>query len=329
VTVVVLAGGLGLFSLALGSAAEVDRVLTTNWIPEGTAAPVFQALEKGYFKQEGINLKIVRGYGSNKTAGDVDAGKTDFGYGDITAVVLVRAKGGTTKVLGLFMDKSPVGLGTLAPLPLKTPKDLEGQAIGISAFSITRNLLPILAAKNGVDYSKIRIITVQPGVGHSQFLAGKFPVSDMWEASSKEIAIVKGKQAGKKINYMPFRNFGLDIYSMTFWVKEANLKKDPKVIRSFLKAAYRGFADTRKDRKTAFNSLMKHHPALDKAITTMQVDTLVDSMIDWKRWDKMGPGTVEEAKMKLTLDTVRKGFKVKAKLKAKDLYTNDFLPKKM
>ena len=323
-----LAVGLALGVFGLGSAAAVDRTLTTNWIPEGTAAPVYHALRKGWFKEVGINLKIIRGYGSNKTAGDVAAGKTEFGYGDATAIILTRAKGGTTKAIGLFMDKSPVGLGVLAPLPLRNPKDLEGQSIGISPFSITRQLLPILAERNGVDYSKIKIITVQPGVGHSQFLAGKFPVSDMWEASSKEIAIVKAQLRGQKVNFMPFRNFGLDIYSMTFWANEATLQKDAQVVRNFLKAAYRGFWATRKDRQAAYKSLMKSQPALDPKVTRLQVDTLVDSLIDWDRWDRMGAGHIEAPKMELTLDTVRKAFKVKADLQAKDLYTNDFLPGK-
>ncbi len=152
---------LALSGFALGSAGAAERTLTTNWIPEGTAAPVYHALNKGWFKEEGINLRIIRGYGSNKTAGEVAAGKTEFGYGDTAAIVLTRAKGGTTKAIGLFMDKSPVGLGTLAPLRLSHPKDLEGQAIGLSAFTITRQLLPIMMARNGADYSKIRIITVQ------------------------------------------------------------------------------------------------------------------------------------------------------------------------
>ena len=134
---------------------------------------------------------------------------------------------------------------------------------------------------------------------------------------------------GKTVNFMPFRKFGLDIYSMTFWANESRLEKDAKVVRSFLKAAYRGFWATRKDREAAYKSLMKAHPILDKQVTRLQIDTLVDSMIEWDRWEKEGAGNIQAAKMKLTLDTIREGFKVKAALKAQDLYTNDFLPGKM
>ncbi len=321
--------GLALSGFALGSAGAADRTLTTNWIPEGTAAPVFHALNQGWFKEEGINLKIIRGYGSNKTAGEVAAGKTEFGYGDTAAIVLTRAKGGTTKAIGEFMTSSPVGVGALEPIRLSHPKDLEGKSIGLSAFTITRQLLPIMMAKNGADFSTMRIITVQPGVGHSQFLAGKFQVSDMWEASTKEISDIKAKARGKVLSFMPFRKFGLDIYSLTFWANEARLKNDAKVVRSFLKAAYRGFWATRKDRGAAYKSLMKAHPVLDKKVTRLQIDTLVESMIEWDRWEKDGAGNIKAAKMALTLETISKGFKVKAALKVQDLYTNDFLPGKM
>ena len=324
--------GLALSGFAQGSAGAagaVDRTLTTNWIPEGTAAPVFHALNQGWFKEAGINLKIIRGYGSNKTAGEVAAGKTEFGYGDMAAVVLTRAKGGTTRVIGVFMDSSPVGVGALSPIRLSHPKDLEGKTIGLSAFTITRQLLPIMMARSGADYATMRVITVQPGVGHTQFLADKFQLSDMWEASSKEISMTKAKARGKTVNFMPFRKFGLDIYSMTFWANEERLEKDAKVVRSFLKAAYRGFWATRKDREAAYKSLMKAHPILDKQVTRLQIDTLVDSMIEWDRWEKEGAGNIQAAKIKLTLDTIREGFKVKAALKAQDLYTNDFLPGKM
>lgn len=325
---VCLGGALVLSGLAAGSASAVDRVLMTNWIPEGTAAPVFHALEKGWFKGEGIDLRIVRGYGSNSTASAVSEGKAHFGYGDTSAIILVRAKGADAKIVGLFMDKSPVGLGSLAPLPLRAPKDLEGRSIGLSPFTITRQLLTILAAKNGVDSSRIKIVTTQPGVEITQFLAGKLEIVDMWDASSREIATLKAEKAGRKVNYLSFRNFGLDIYSLTFWAKGATLQREPQWVRGFLKAAYRGFAATRTDRQAAYASLMKHHPALDKEVTRRQVDTLVDVLVDWPRWDRAGAGVIEEAKMKLTLDTVREGFKVQAAMSAKDLYTNDFLPGK-
>ena len=325
----VLVMGLGLSGLAVGSAAGADRVLLTNWVPEGGAAPVFHALEKGWFKAEGINLRILRGYGSNKTAGDLEAGKTNFAYGDTASIILIRAKGAKSKVVGVYMDKSPVGLAAVPPTPLRTPKDLEGRSLGMSPFSITRQLLPVLAAINGVDVSKIRIITTQPGLGVSQLLSGNFDISDMWEASSKEIAVVKAQEAGKKISFIAYRDFGLDVYSLTFWANEPTLKKDAKNLRGFLKAAYRGFRAARKNPQAAFASLMKHHPALDRKVTRLQIATLLNNLVDWDRWDRKGPGAIDAAKMQITLNTVRKGFKVKKDLKAQDIYTNAFLPGKM
>jgi NitT/TauT family transport system substrate-binding protein len=331
VTVASLLLLMGLMPAGFGSrtVAATERVLMTNWIPEGTAAPVFHALEKGWFKEEGLELRIVRGYGSTRTAAVLSEGKTDFGYGDVSALIITRAKGGKIKVIGLFMDQSPVGVGALSTVPLKSPKDLEGRSVGLSPFSTNHQLMPILARINGVDYSKVRLVTVQPGLEILNLITGKFDISAMWEASSREIAIVKARQAGKKIVFMPFRNFGMDIYAMTFWTSESTIANDATNSRAFLKAVYRGFMDTGKHREAAYASLMKHHPALDKEVTRLQVDTLVDRMIDWKRWERGGPGIVDAAKMKRTVKIIREGFKLKEEVKAEDVYTNAFLQGQM
>ena len=59
-----------------------------NWLPVGEAAGWYVALDKGYFKENNIDVNIVRGFGSGDTAKRVAAKRAQFGVADIGTVIL-------------------------------------------------------------------------------------------------------------------------------------------------------------------------------------------------------------------------------------------------
>ncbi len=81
-----------------------------NWYPYGEHAGFYYGLEKGIFRDAGIDLTIQPGGGSTQTVQAVAAGKVDFGYADTPALLRTIAAGADVKSIGVFLQTTPAAV---------------------------------------------------------------------------------------------------------------------------------------------------------------------------------------------------------------------------
>lgn len=83
------------FRGAAAQTRKVDKItFMLDWAIMGKYAPYFIALDKGFYRDEGIEPEIMKGYGGSSTAVAVDQGKVTFGLADLVNIALTRSKGG-------------------------------------------------------------------------------------------------------------------------------------------------------------------------------------------------------------------------------------------
>src|SRR5258707_13777844 len=78
--------GVALFAGA-ANAEDTTIKFTLGWKTQGSDAAFFYAQDKGYFKDEGLNVVIDQGEGSGATVTRVMSGAYDAGFADITAII--------------------------------------------------------------------------------------------------------------------------------------------------------------------------------------------------------------------------------------------------
>src|ERR1700761_2255693 len=115
-------------------ASALDKVsFRLNWYWGGAHAPFQLGLERGYYRDEGIDLTINEGRGSVSTAQGVAAGTDDFGFADSSSLMLLASKGADIKTIMTIHGRSVFGLTSLAESNIKEPKDIEGKKLAITA----------------------------------------------------------------------------------------------------------------------------------------------------------------------------------------------------
>ncbi len=113
--------------------AQLQTVsLQLDWVPDAEFAPIFVAMAKGYYAQEGINLKILAGGPNLQNVESVVAGgKADIGMATVmSSTVNAAAQGSSFKVIGDLYATSPLVWMSPPDKPVKTAQDFVGKRIG-------------------------------------------------------------------------------------------------------------------------------------------------------------------------------------------------------
>ncbi|MCX7670555.1 MAG: ABC transporter substrate-binding protein, partial [Anaerolineae bacterium] len=219
------------------AAAQTPVKFTLDWRFEGPSAPFLWALEKGYYKAEGLDVTIDAGNGSAGTINRLASGTYDMGFGDINSLIRFRDKrdNAPIKAVAMVYDAPPFAIVSLAKNGIVKPKDLEGKILGAPAADGAFAQWKAFAAINKIDESKVKIENVGFPVREPMLAEGKVQAITGFSFSSYINLRSRGvPQDG--VNVMLMREHGLELYGNALIVNPAFAQKNPKAVGGFVRA---------------------------------------------------------------------------------------------
>ena len=309
--------------LAACSGTDKQTKITFNmgWLPQGSMAGVIVAMDKGFYKEAGLEVEAVRGFGGIRTVNEIDQGMFDFGYGDPLAVILNRSNGGKTHMVGAINDRWPAGLCFVKERrQIKTPADLAGLKIGGGQSSPMQVIVPAWLERNGVDKNSVQLMQLDPAIVAGSLIEGTIDAGECWMGNSLAIFRKRAAEAGLSIDLIEYGRFNMDVYGNGIVTSDKTIAERPELVRSFLQATYRGYAWAQANPQGTADIIVQHFPVLDPAITLQQVEEINDLI--------KGPGSMgwmEQAKVENTIEFLSQAYGLEGTLTADDIYTTKFL----
>ena len=311
--------------LATPAAAQAPQkvVFALNWFAVGDHAAYWVALEKGYYKDKGLDVELQNSKGSGDSIAKVDTGRADVGLADAAVVIPLVAKGAKVKVVGAVFDNTPLNIWTRKDTGITKPKDLEGKTLAAPPGDGQRQLFPAFARINGIDESKVKWVNIEPAakfVALSEKRADAVPDyttgQPFWEKAVGKENLVR----------MPWYQHGFDTYSMSIMASEKTINERPKVLKDFLEASYRGWRDVMENPKAALDIFKKRVPEIDLALIEPNM-MLGLELMKTDRYAQHGIGWMERAKMCRTVELINTYMDVPRKVGCDEVFTNSFLTK--
>jgi NitT/TauT family transport system substrate-binding protein len=316
------------FATGAKAAGEPARkvVFLMDWIIGGKHAMFYPAIEKGYYQQEGLEVTLLRGTGSDETVQAVDQGNADFGYADAGTMTLKVAQGAKVKSLGMIFDNQPLQFLALKQSGIETPKDFVGKTYGTALASMSGALFPGFLRLNNIDAAKVKMVNVEIASTIPALFARQIDVTSAYSNSGTAIAWSTAAKEGRDVVTIPAGKFGLDIYSNGIIINERLLASDPELATKFVRATYRGLKYAVENPEEALDMLFKAHPEIRaKDIARAQFR---EALKDFLTEDALqnGLGHMDPSKWQRTRDVIFEGYKVTKDIKAEELYSSKFLP---
>ncbi len=234
-------GGLGAI-LASGTApafiheagASKHRKVTfmLPWVFIGGHAFEFAA-KNHFWKKRGLDVSILRGYGSGAAVKTIATGKAMFGEASYTVMVNGASKGLDAVGIGAKLQKSAMAISCRKEVGVRSAKDLEGRHLVQSPASGEAVMWSGFARAAGIDSSKVKRTFMGPGKLTSTVLNK--------QADCRGTYYVGGfLQFRVPTTYIMYSNYGFRNLELGLITRSAVIKKDPKLVQDIVDGAMEG-----------------------------------------------------------------------------------------
>jgi NitT/TauT family transport system substrate-binding protein len=261
-----------LFSVALvlvilsGPAWALDKVtLRLDWVFGSEHAPIFLARDKGFFRDEGIDVDVLAGEGSTVTVKLVGNGNADFGYAAADQAMMAYAKGLPVVATAVILQKNPVAVIFPQASGIKTLQDLYGKTLGVPTLSVAEKQWRYVEKLNHIDDSKIHQVSLGTGI------------ATMIEAKKVDAAVafffndgLKVVSDGTPMGWILLSDVGLPIYSTSLIVSEDKISKNPDLVHRFTRAFVKGWTYSLSHQDEALQTFLKDNPTVDPKYSALK-----------------------------------------------------------
>ncbi|MBC2770428.1 ABC transporter substrate-binding protein [Pusillimonas minor] len=317
-------------AIALSSSAAMAQTavrFALDWRFEGPAAPYFVALDKGYYKAEGLDVTIDPGASSVEPINRVATGTYQMGFADINSLVKYRdnTQNPPVKAVMMVYDTPAFSIVTLKDKGISKPKDLEGKTLGAPAPDGAYAQWPIFVAANNIDASKVKIENIGFPVREPMLAQGRVDaITGFWFSSYMNLKANGVKD--EDIVVLLMRDYGVDLYGNALMANPDFAKNNPKAVAGFVKATIKGIQDTLKDPESAIDSLMKRNAIANRDVELQRLKMSLERNFVSPDVLKNGLGDIDTARFEKAMDQIGLTFKYTNKPKVSDVFTNEFLP---
>ena len=306
--------------------AQTKIKFTLDWVFQGPTSPFLVALEKGYYRAEGLDVTMDSGQGSAGAVQRVATGAYDMGFADINALVEYNVNNADKAIKAVFMayDFPPFGVYALKKSGIAKPKDLEGKKLGAPVFDASFKLFPAFAKATGVDNDKVVRVNLTPQLRETSLIKGDVDFISGHYFSSVLDLKSKGT-AESDIVVMRYSDFGLDFYGNAVIASPAMLS-NPDAIRGFIRATVKAWKEVIADPKVGVAAAKKRDPLIDENAEMERLQMSLRTNVVTPYVTANGMGDVDKARLERALAQLAQALALKTVPKADDVFTAEFLP---
>jgi NitT/TauT family transport system substrate-binding protein len=245
-----------------------------EWTCSGDWALQYIAEAKGYWAEEGVDVRYVRGQGGSGTLPLVASGERDMAEISAPPVVLGAAEDLPVTVVGVAAAESPVVL--FADGSIKQPEDLYGKTVAVQSGEFEGGVWEAFVKKVGLDVSKIKTVPAT-GTSNTLFIDHRVDAFISFYLDPATVSLTEDRRGEETLFFM--KEY-VPTYGHTIVANNRFLEENPEAVRGFLKGWARATQYATANPQEALGLLTKNCPELGDAPAKFTLDAYIESWND-------------------------------------------------
>ena len=304
-----------------------DKVkLQIKWVPQAQFAGYFVALEKGYYKDENLDVTIVPGGPDIVSEQQVVNGQADFGVDWVASFLAFRDKGLPIVDVAQVYQSSGLMLVSKKAANITKAEDLKGRSVGVWYGG---NEFEFLALMDKLGYDPDKDLNViKQGFTMDPFLAGQMEAASAMTYNEFQIVLESGVKP-EDLNVLRYNDLGVGMLEDNLFATETLVKTKPELVQRFVRASIKGWQIAIDDQPYAVTAVMKY---AEQGSTTPEHQTRMMSevakLVLPSGMTKDQIGVMDAGRFKTTADIALKFHVINAPADPAKSFTNDFVTKR-
>jgi NitT/TauT family transport system substrate-binding protein len=314
--------GLAIALSGCGRSESTDEALThirlpMGYIPNIQYAPFYVAVEKGYFREAGIEIEFDYKFETDGVA-LVGAGELPFAVVSGEQVLLARAQGLPVTYVAAWYQQFPVSVIAKSEAGVIVPQDLKGKKIGLPGL-FGANYIGLRAILNAGELTEDDVTLDAIGFNQVELMAAGqqdiivgYAANEPLQLRAQGIAVTEIRVA----DYAQLAANGL-------LASESVVAENPNLVRDFVEAFLKGLKDTLADPDQAFELSKSHIPnfaELDQGVQKQVLETSIE------QWQAERLGYSDPQAWENMQDVLLEMGLLTEPMKLDKAFTNEFIP---
>ncbi len=309
----------GVFA-AQGKLTKVIFLCITNRAPILDAG-TFVAIEKGFYKEEGLDVSLGGGMSANDNVELIGLNKGFAASTGVFSTMHARSKGVPVISVGVVTQSLSSCIVSLEANPVRKPADLKGKTIAIPPASVNETTYKAFMKRHHVDRKEV--VELMTTATAPLLIAKK--VDCCTSAVYHAPALVEA--AGLTPVILDFDDYGMDTYGVNIVVNDDTVKNHPELVKGFMRATVRGWEYVFQHQKESQDIILKYNQTADPKYLSLGLARMLPKVTS-KDTEKFGLFHQTEEKWSQAQDILFDSGEIDKKLDVKRCFTNEFLPKK-
>ncbi|MGL4286326.1 MAG: ABC transporter substrate-binding protein [Phreatobacter sp.] len=269
----------------------------------GRHAAWYVALDKGYYREAGLNVTIIAGQGTAQAIQALESGIVQFAFSDVAGLVAARANSNATaKMVAVIYQKAPYAIFSWrSGVNVTRPEQLEGLEIGSGAGSFTQKVIEAFMTERGLR-RPATYTNVDPSARIGMLAAKRIPAIETFVMSRPGINRAIGAE---ETSTFLLADHGLMLYSNGILVREDYLKANPALVRGFIAASLRGWRDTIANPAEAADIVVKLNRGLEREVALEEI-AIVNNLVVTPLSRRGGIGVIDPDQMRHSVEFILK-----------------------
>ena len=236
----------------------------TSFIQNGVYSPFSYGISKGYFAQEGIDLKVTYGTGSSGTVQQVSQGQAQIGDAFTGSIAQGNASGADLRGFGFFRANGGFAFFCDKSLNITSFSQLAGHSVIIPPGTVQAALYPGVLAAAGLAKDSITVDNVAPAAAGAAYAGGQ---SDCITQTLGDAPTFVPRRASTTLLWS---DGGFSVPGFAFMSTNSYLQANPTILEGFLRATYRSIAESLDDPAAAVSAFTDANPEANPELSEAQ-----------------------------------------------------------
>jgi NitT/TauT family transport system substrate-binding protein len=224
------------------SRADDDVRLRLNWMYYGSHAGFALGKDKGYYKEQGINLDIRSGNGSGSAHRLVANGDSQFSYGSCASMTNLAAKGAPLVSVGVIDAMGTEAIIVRPDAGVKTIADLKGKNLLTTANAGVNTFFPLVLKNGGLTEADVKVTNVPEGALVSSYLQGAGGAVGMLGGLDDKPAEIKANGGADPVTF-PYSDYGVNQVGYCIVTTNDMVKNHPDLVKRFMAATVKSYKE--------------------------------------------------------------------------------------